>query len=236
VVNNSESVKLRERGCFVVHVQRLIDVTEVSIYVPTRGYVWHETASRLGPHGPNYLRCTTGVADARTLIVRSFLENPAKPEVLVMVDDDVIPPVNFMDIAGHVLTGRADVCAAVVHVQLDGAVFLPNVFQRDDTLPRGYKLSTDFLRYEGLQDVDAVGTGLIAIHRNVLTDRRMKDAFKADFTSGAGEDVLFCRRALKARFTVKADFDIWCDHRVDSSAVGLANAYMNVINSILEEQ
>ena len=205
------------------------------LYVPTRGYVWHETATALAPMKPIYVRCNTGVVDARRIIVQAFLEDPTAPDVLVMCDDDVVPGEEAGWVVSHVVQGRADVCAAVVPICLEGTVLLPNVFIRDDSLPRGYKLSAELLRERGLQEVDAVGTGFIAIHRRVLTDRRMKDPFRTDFLNSTGEDVFFCKRAKAARFGVFADFDVWCDHHVEISANALSNAYVTVINAALDE-
>jgi len=198
------------------------------VFIPTRGYVWHETAAAMGSAAPTYVKCTTGVVDARHLIVRTFLKTDW--DICVMLDDDIIPPPDWRRLVEHVAVGKADVCAAVCPVALEGTVFLPNVFLRDDSLEKKYRLSLDYIRETGLQEVDAVGTGMIAIHRRVLTDKAMKDPFKADFTSGAGEDVSFCYRAKRARYKVCVDFDIWCDHLVQVHANGMANQYMKLLS------
>jgi hypothetical protein len=204
-------------------------MSKIAVYVPTRGDVWHETAAALGAALPTYVRCTTGVQDARHMIVAEFLKSDA--DVCVMCDDDVIPPVGlWQQVVNHVTLGRADVCAAICPVILEGTVFLPNVFVRDDSLEKGYKLSLQFIMNKGLHEVDAVGTGFIAIHRRVFEDKRMKDPFKADFIHGRGEDVQFCRRAKQARYKVFADFDVWCDHMVTVHANAIANSYMDVLN------
>lgn len=208
-------------------------MAKTAIYVPTRGYVWHETAAALGAAMPSYVRCTTGVVDARNLITGNFLQSDC--EILVMCDDDVVPPEIWPRIIDHVAEGRADVCAAVVPIAMEGTVFLPNVFQRDDSLLKGYRLSTDYIRLTGLHEVDAVGTGLIAIHRRVMEDRRMEHPWASSFQTGMGEDVSFCRRAKKARWRVCVDFDVWCDHMVTFHANGVANAYMEVVNRVGED-
>ena len=205
----------------------------IGLYVPTRGHVWHQTASALGHFNPIYVRCNTGVADARSTIVAQFLESDAK--VLVMCDDDVVPPEGWTKVVSHVQLGRTDVCAAVVPICLEHSVFLPNVFERNDSLPKGYQLNAEFLRKEGVEEVDAVGTGLIAIHRRVLEDKRMKGCFLADMSKGKGEDVLFCERAKKARYKISVDFDIWCDHMTLVHANGVANAYMEIVNRVSRE-
>lgn len=200
----------------------------IGVYIPTRGRPWHGTAAALGEASPHYVHCNTGVSDARQMIVNHFLQSEA--EICVMCDDDVVPPPDWSRICDHLIEGRADVCAAVVQIIVEGTVFLPNVFIRDDRLDKGYRLSNEFIRETGLQEVDAVGTGLIAIHRRVLSDRKLRDPFRVDFTKGAGEDVAFCRRAKQANWKVAVDFDIWCDHRVDVSANGVAEAYVRIIN------
>ncbi len=207
-------------------------VTEVGIYVPTRGYVWHETAAALGGALPTYIRCNTGVSDAREIIVQHFLAG--KCEILVMCDDDVVPPEDWLRIVEHVEEGRTDVCAAVCPIILPGTVTLPNVFERNPALERKYQLSARFIRENGLQEVDAVGTGLIAIHRRVLEDKRMQKPFSVDFGYGMGEDVRFCERAKKSRWKVAVDFDCWCDHMTLVHANGIGAAYMEIINEGLK--
>jgi hypothetical protein len=208
------------------------ELATIAVYIPTRGYIWHRTAAAMSAYQPSYVHNNTGVVDARQQIVDHFLSTRA--DVLVMCDDDVVPPANWDRIASHVIQGRADVCGAVCPVALEGTVLLPNVFRRDDNLSKGYKLSTDFIEMEDLQEVDAVGTGLICIDRRVLEDRKMREPFKASFIKGGGEDVRFCRRAKDARYRVMVDFDIWCDHRINVDAIGLANAYMEVHNLAVE--
>ncbi len=205
---------------------------KVGVYIPTRGYVWHKTAAAMGTAAPTYVHCNTGVVDARQMITEAFLQSDA--EVLVMCDDDIVPPPIWDRIVSHVIQGRADVCAAVCPIAMENTVFLPNVFQRDDSLPKGYRLSTDFIRLSDLHEVDAVGTGLIAIHRRVLEDKRLKNPWKTSFVNGMGEDVAFCRRVKAANYQLMVDFDVWCDHYVHFHANSLANAYMEVVNRVGE--
>ncbi len=207
----------------------------VVIYIPTRGHVWHETAAALGAYSPRYVRCTTGVSDARHLIVKDFLASDG--DICVMCDDDVVPPELWGQILNPIDELKADVVAGVAPIGMEGTIFLPNVFIRDDSLSRGYRLSTDFLRETGVQEVDAVGTGLIAISRRVLLDKRMREPFRADFSGkGTGEDVQFCKRAKECGYKVAVDFDVWCDHMVEIHANGIANAYMTVLNASQEAQ
>lgn len=177
---------------------------------------------------PAYIHVNTGVVDARHLIVKAFLRTDQ--DICVMCDDDTIPPIEWPGIVEHVAEGRADICAAVVPIAVEGTTFLPNVFRRDDTMSKGYALDNAFIKEKGLQEVDAVGTGLIAIHRRVFEDKRLVAPFKASFGDGPGEDVSFCRRAKEAGFLLTVDFDIWCDHYVEVHANGLANAYMSIIH------
>lgn len=77
----------------------------------------------------------------------------------------------------------------------------------------------EFQPQEGLQEVDAVGTGCILIHRRVLEDpvmrmapfRRTTDEFgRVEY----GNDLNFCRRAKERGFRIWCDFRSPCEHVV----------------------
>jgi hypothetical protein len=200
--------------------------------------VWHETADHLTRFGsaaglgfPTYVQNNTGVSIVRNTIVADFLRTDG--EVLLFCDDDVVPNENFPRLVEHIAEGRADVCAGIAPIVQDGTVILPNVF----VLVNGqYTLRVhDFWR-EGLHEVDAVGSGIMAIHRRVLEDRKMQTPFRAllknDGTWEHGEDVEFCRRARLARFKVCADFDILNEHRITIHANGVAKAYWDTFASL----
>lgn len=70
---------------------------------------------------------------------------------------------------------------------------------------------------EGLQRVDAVGTGCVLFARRVFEDPEMrKGAFtrklNADGTVDKGNDISFCERAKERGFEIYAHFGYPCDH------------------------
>jgi len=78
----------------------------------------------------------------------------------------------------------------------------------------------EFRPQEGIQEVDAVGTGCILIHRRVLEDpvmrlapfRRTTDEFgRVEY----GNDLNFCRRAKERGFRIWCDFRSPCEHFVE---------------------
>jgi hypothetical protein len=69
---------------------------------------------------------------------------------------------------------------------------------------------------QGLEEVDAIGTGCTLIHRRVLEHSAMRDHPFARSIGKPGkiysEDISFCHRARKAGFKIWAHFDYPCGH------------------------
>ncbi len=70
---------------------------------------------------------------------------------------------------------------------------------------------------EGLQKVDAVGTGCVLISRRVFANLKMRLApfarkCNADGTVDRGNDISFCERATEQGFKVYAHYDYRCLH------------------------
>lgn len=214
---------------------------EIGIYVPTRGHVWHGTAAALSWVGivnevglPEYVQGVTGPAEVRNEIVQKFLATDK--DVLVMVDDDVIPPKHFLQIVIPITDGDFDVVAACVPIMRPGTVFMPNLFVRSGD---GYDPHMEAYRSEGVTEMDAVGTGCIAIARKVLADNHMKAPFRPklhkDGTWHVGEDVNFCERAKARGYRVAADLGVWCEHRSELHANAIAMAYMGMMTDAYNE-
>ena len=195
--------------------------------VPTRGHVWYETAVALAPYNPQYVRNKLSVADVRNRIVRDFLK-VKQAQALVMCDDDVIPPPNFLDI---LINCPYDIAAAAVPVAKMPAheVFI-NAFTEE---AGGFK--TIQLTETGHLPCDAVGTGLILIHRRVLEHPDMKQPFNQlldeDGCIQVGQDLEFCHRARKAGFTIGISMDALCDHYVSLHANAISMAYKGLVPS-----
>ncbi len=76
---------------------------------------------------------------------------------------------------------------------------------------------TEWKTKEGLQQVDAVGTGCLLIARRVFEDRVMRQApfqrcYNFDGTVERGNDISFCERAIFQGFKVWAHYDYRCRH------------------------
>lgn len=78
---------------------------------------------------------------------------------------------------------------------------------------RGY---TEWLPRDGLQPVDAIGSGCFLAARRVFEHPKMRACFrrtyKRDGTVNKGPDIAFSERARRAGFRVWAHFDYPCDH------------------------
>jgi hypothetical protein len=70
---------------------------------------------------------------------------------------------------------------------------------------------------EGLQEVDAVGTGCVLYSRRVFEHPQMRKApfqriFNEDGTVERGNDIAFCERAKREGFRIFAHYDYRCNH------------------------
>ena len=197
------------------------DGVRVLLAVPTRGTVWFETANALAPYGPQYVREKLSVASGRNRIVREFLKTEA--EILVMCDDDVIPPPDFVE---NLVGCPYDVIGAPVPIAKMPAheVFL-NVFQVTET----GAIRTIEVPPTGHVPVDAVGSGLIAIHRRVLEHPDLTHPFEQQLDDDGvilvGQDLRFCQRVKDAGFTVGVCMEAMCDHFISLHANAIAMAY-----------
>lgn len=158
------------------------------------------------------MQTASPIDNCRNMIIRDFLESDS--QFLVFVDSDNPPPSNVLDLVDLDL----DIIIAptlIMHSDLwtNGQGRIPmhwNTFvwsERDDRW-------TDHKNHNGLQEIDAGGTGCIIIARRVL--EQVKPAFyrtwHEDGTVDKGSDLLFCQRAKEAGFRVWAHYDYRCGH------------------------
>lgn len=197
----------------------------VLLAVPTRGYVWHETAKQLEPYNPQYVRTKLSVADGRNRIVKEFLKTNA--EVLVMCDDDVIPPPEFLDVLLRDLElGGFEIIGASVPV---GKFPKHELFINAFTLTPSGQYETVVLTKDSTLRVDAIGTGLCAIKRAVFEHPSMKAPFQQGIDEDGlivvGQDLEFCRRARESGFSIGVTTNIVADHFVSAHANAIHTAY-----------
>jgi hypothetical protein len=146
----------------------------------------------------------TPVDKARNQVVQRFLASDSA--WLLMLDNDVIPPVQFLK--------------AITDAEDDGKFVFglpyPIIKERGLTLSVGHRtenpdiaaLYTNALP-DGWTKVDYVGTGFMAIRRCVL--EAIKEPW-FEFTATVSEDFNFCRKAQAAGFHIWTNGAYICDH------------------------
>lgn len=159
--------------------------------------------------------------------VREFLQSGF--DFLLLVDDDNPPQNNPLELSDLDLD-VVGLPTPVWHSEVKGDRpfyfnALTAVYKEDGTV-EGFKPLQDSapgFQFQGLHEVDAVGTGCILIARRVLETLMRKAIGKPMATpfmrtwddTGAvvmGNDYAFCTRAKAAGFKIHAHFDYMCHH------------------------
>lgn len=133
----------------------------------------------------------------RNLIVKDFLETRRNYNFLLMIDTDVVPPANILDLANF----NCDIISPVCFSFQEGAPFalilkeVPGGFQQLNPVPAN----------QLIEDVGACGTGCLMIHRRVL-EALDPPWFRFEYTKegllGGGEDFFFMKKARAAGFKI----------------------------------
>lgn len=175
-----------------------------------------------------FLPSARPIPNNRNSIVKKFLEGDW--DILFMMDDDNIPLVNPFTL----LDNDKDVCGGCYPGRSDRG-FNFHVFMLDKKqYPE--KIFFNFVppeKREGLQKVDAVATGCIAIKRHVLEKMIEKklapfeDMFDEEGILITNDDMAFCLKCMDLGIDVYADWDVMCDHIKPTSL-------LQVIRFILE--
>lgn len=187
----------------------------VLVSVPTRGSIHWQTVTALeglrdatpGLRPILYQEGNLSVALTRNKIVKRFLETDCS--VLVMVDDDIVVPPHLME-------------AIVPHVPEFAMVSIPHPMPGSDNASlvlsafqaNSFGLILAELE-QGLNEVDAVATGCVAISREALEKLgpnpfRIESDPDAEITS---DDFLFCADLRAAGYRIGCWWDGWfCDH------------------------
>lgn len=209
------------------------------VCVPTRGEIDYiitgahaQFAHSLGT-GLNYQRGHLSVAVNRNKIVQRFLETDA--DCLVMVDDDVAPSPNANAIVDAL--DKYDVVAAAMPM-FDPALWpIPVYTGLVETADGTYRPA-----YAGepkLVECDAVGTGCVAIKREVL--EAVAEPF-GDYYNGENysDDIVFCKKLKAEGFRIACDYRTLCDHFVTVSLGhilnGIAEHQRRVVKDTLAKQ
>ena len=86
---------------------------------------------------------------------------------------------------------------------------------------------------EGLQRVDAIGTGCFLISKRVFIKEEMRKApfmrkWFQDGTVYKGNDLMFCEKAKKNGFEIYCHYDYPCDHFLELSMNEISKAIQNM--------
>lgn len=197
---------------------------KVSIFIPTRGFIYAETIQRLNLDELTYSIMTGGVSWSNNMnrCVEAFLAQDA--DVAVFLDDDTIPPAGFLDglIAG--IEQGYSIVGAPTLIAKPGGIFLPNT----------YKLEKDeYINAfgTGIQEVDAVGSACLAVSRSVFTKIKAPflESYHKNGTIDLGGDLRFCKRAKSQGFKVAANYDVLCEHYRAIHLNAAADAYVTLL-------
>ena len=150
--------------------------------------------------------------NARNYCVHDFLKRTNNPDdVLVFIDSDIVP--NPGDIQ-KLIQYNTDIVGALCLVQKEDAEGIPT------PVPMALRLNKKneykvFFDGTSLTEVDATGSGLIAIKRKVFT--AIGDKPYQFISDGIGnivkpEDFYFCEKAKALDFKVYVDYNILADH------------------------
>lgn len=151
---------------------------------------------------------------SRNNLVKRFLETEC--EYILMVDDDILPPYDILEMTKHAVDIVAGLCYGYNSIM---GVYPVAYKKAENGCFRG---GTDLIGWnsevenKGLTQVDLVGSGCILIHRKVF-NKIDKPYFKFVFNDElteviTGEDIDFCTRAIDAGFKVYVDTDKVCSH------------------------
>jgi len=202
---------------------------EIMFAVPTRGLVDWNLVNRMLELQERHPAVTywtqagrLSVSDCRHRIVTRFLATDRR--LLIMCDDDVIPRLALFDRmreSPYPITG-----ATYLIVRHEFTLPFPAVFRLDVAHHRYAPLDHVFGR-AGRVPCDAVGTGCIAIRREVLETLRKTDEapfamhWDADGVMRTSDDLAFCGRARAAGFAIAADYDLHADHVIQGLSMNL---------------
>jgi hypothetical protein len=153
----------------------------------------------------------------RNIIARDFLDSGA--DFLLTLDSDTVPTKNPLDLIKH----DVDIVGGVYPAWKDDTyVWLACWLDKDGS----YK-QYPIRQRDGIQEVDALGTGCMCIKREVL--QKISMPFIDKIREGVGDrelghDLYFCKRAKELGFEVYADWDMVCDHTKEMPLIPIVNA------------
>jgi hypothetical protein len=180
------------------------------IAVPTRGSIRWETVTRLqeirdahpGLPPVRFVPGSLSVAITRNRIVSQYLQT--NDDVLIMVDDDIVPPPHMLE-------------ALLPHVGEYGAVAIPHSAPAPDNpsclILTAYENGFPADLVQGINEVDTVATGCIAISRKAIEALAPNPFRIGNDPDADSDDFEFCKDLRTLGFKIGAWYDGWiCDH------------------------
>jgi GT2 family glycosyltransferase len=137
-------------------------------------------------------------------------------DYVLMIDNDNPPISNPLDL----IDLRKDVIALPTPTAKNGELIWVVGKEFDDGI-KCYLLNN---KQEGLEEVDAVGSGCLLLSRKVLEEVKapfMRE-WNDDGVAVTGQDFAFCKRAKKAGFKIYAHWDYVCSHFKEIDLLGFA--------------
>lgn len=146
------------------------------------------------------------ITNNRNTIVQKFLARK-EYDYLMMIDSDIVPPPNILKL----LDFQKDIITPLMFVMQKGQM-LPLYLKM--ALDGQYDFSRDYIKKDGIQEVDATGTGCIILSRKVL--EAVKHPFRNEYDSDGikrlGNDLSFCKRAKELGFKIHIHLDYIAGH------------------------
>ena len=151
------------------------------------------------------------VVSARNEIARELLRTDY--EYVLMVDDDTTIPLDTIE---RLLAVKADIATGVTPIVRVG-VLMANIASKD--LPSKCARPPHMADLSGLlvpsvHDIELCGLSCVLIHRRVFETLGFPwfDWLEDERGNVDSEDMLFCRAAREAGFTIRADTGLICGH------------------------
>lgn len=147
----------------------------------------------------------------RNRLVSTFMKSDC--EWLVQIDDDCVPPRNYLDLILY----DKDVISGVCYAYRQDAI-VPLILERNES--DGLWINKDVNPNEGLIEVDSTGTGVMIINRRVFENPEMRkhpfrSVWNEDGTRKKGLDLMFCELAKQQGFEIWMHLQYKCSHIVE---------------------
>lgn len=182
---------------------------KVLIAVPHMGNIRAELAEFLlslnnyGHEVKIFLSWGRPISHNRNQIVKVFIESGF--DYLLQIDSDISPPKNIIEMVNNNLK----ICSADI-ASAKGTEILRLGLEKSGI---GFKTKQDWK--EGINTVDACGTGCILIHKEVfgkLKKPYFEDRFTEEGLLAMGEDFNFCEKAKESGYDIHYDTRFKCYH------------------------